>query len=73
MALFLPLFLLASTLASLVGSIPIQNDVMITSTSCQVEGGDDIANLVCTNTCKGQGPSWTGGYCDQEQICHCTF
>ncbi|PYH64731.1 uncharacterized protein BO88DRAFT_408060 [Aspergillus vadensis CBS 113365] len=43
------------------------------STSCQIRGGDDIANLACRNTCIEQGGGWTGGFCDDQQICHCTF
>ncbi|OJK00433.1 hypothetical protein ASPACDRAFT_43020 [Aspergillus aculeatus ATCC 16872] len=37
--------------------------------SCQTPGGIQIANLACRNT----GGGWTGGFCDDQGICHCTF
>ncbi|KAE8147400.1 hypothetical protein BDV25DRAFT_142786 [Aspergillus avenaceus] len=56
----------------LVLGVPLRDAVLKSDTSCQVEGGDDIANLTCRNTCIRQGPGWSGGYCDEKQICHCT-
>ncbi|PYI17074.1 hypothetical protein BO99DRAFT_445000 [Aspergillus violaceofuscus CBS 115571] len=41
--------------------------------SCQTPGGIQIANLACRNTCIAQGGGWTGGFCDDQGICHCTF
>ncbi|RAH43670.1 uncharacterized protein BO95DRAFT_465811 [Aspergillus brunneoviolaceus CBS 621.78] len=41
--------------------------------SCQTPGGIQIANLACRNTCIAQGGGWTGGFCDDQEICHCTF
>ncbi|KAB8238832.1 hypothetical protein ETB97_000975 [Aspergillus alliaceus] len=53
--------------------IPLRDIVLSADTSCQVHGGDDIADVTCRTTCINQGSGWTGGYCDDQQICHCTF
>ncbi|KAE8353271.1 hypothetical protein BDV28DRAFT_133415 [Aspergillus coremiiformis] len=63
----------AISLASLAMAIPLTDVILSAATSCQVSGGSDIANLACRVTCINQAPGWTGGYCDEKQICHCTF
>ncbi|KAL5361698.1 hypothetical protein BJX96DRAFT_152576 [Aspergillus floccosus] len=72
MSLF-SLFIISVALVPFGMAIPAQNEITIAGTSCQIAGGDQIANLACKNTCQAQGPEWTGGYCDKKQICHCTF
>ncbi|PWY81920.1 hypothetical protein BO70DRAFT_396705 [Aspergillus heteromorphus CBS 117.55] len=69
--LTLTLYILAFCLPAF--SIPLREILLTKSTSCQVYGGNGIANLTCRNTCIEQGDGWTGGFCDDKQICHCTF
>ncbi|OOG01076.1 hypothetical protein ASPCADRAFT_126079 [Aspergillus carbonarius ITEM 5010] len=65
------LYCLALCLPAL--ATPLMEVTLSNSTSCQTYGGDSIANLACRNTCIEQGEGWTGGFCDDQQICHCTF
>ncbi|KAE8310794.1 hypothetical protein BDV41DRAFT_543936 [Aspergillus transmontanensis] len=63
----------SAALASLAMGKPLRDVILSADSSCQVQGGDEAANLACRVTCINQGPGWTGGYCDDKQICHCTF
>ncbi|KAL4893913.1 hypothetical protein BDV59DRAFT_176430 [Aspergillus ambiguus] len=67
------LLLLSLTLVPFGICTPTQNEMMMAGTSCQIQGGDNAANLACKAAWQEQGPEWTGGYCDDKQICHCTF
>ncbi|GES58884.1 hypothetical protein BO70DRAFT_396705 [Aspergillus terreus] len=70
---FISLFTTSLALVPFAMAVPAQNEITIAGSSCQIKGGDKIANQACKNTCQEQGPEWTGGYCDNKQICHCTF
>ncbi|PYH90642.1 hypothetical protein BO71DRAFT_333999 [Aspergillus ellipticus CBS 707.79] len=64
-AMLTTLYVLAFCLP--VWSAPLAELILSNSTSCQVRGGDAIANLACRNTCIEQGDGWTGGFCDDKQ------
>ncbi|OGM47588.1 hypothetical protein ABOM_004256, partial [Aspergillus bombycis] len=53
--------------ASLAVGIPLRDVILSANTSCQIEGGDEAANLACRAICADQGHGWTGGYCDNKQ------
>ncbi|KAE8406143.1 hypothetical protein BDV37DRAFT_243284 [Aspergillus pseudonomiae] len=57
----------SAALASLAVGTPLRDVILSADTSCQIQGGDEAANLACRAICIDQGHGWTGGYCDDTQ------